>query len=474
MLREMTSSALAHSFKRFARLAVAGLALAGLAACGGGGSSTTPTPCPQGQVRVDGQCRAEMAEIPIRPALNEYGSVAFAVNPWGAYASRRGTSRTAARNDAVAACESNCSSSSSCGCQEVLWVRNACGSLAKSGDNRRAGAGWDTSDEDAAQKAIAACSAAGGQSCRVATTFEGDSFRFCVQAGSATPSGQASMIPARSAPQQQQLNEYGSFAFSMNPWGAAGSRVTTSQTAARDGAVANCESACSSSSSCGCREVLRFRNACGSLALSTDNSRAAVGWGETESAAGERAIARCHAAGGQGCRVSTTSSGRPNTLCAQVGSATPSGQASSIPPRPASPQQPALPQQQPQILYGGASWGVQGRYWAAAMVTNYSSAAEAEREARMLCESLRTQVPSCTRNTDAFFNACYALSISDCTGICLNPALAGAGGTTRAAAQRAAIDGCESALSSSHPNRGSCRIATLTTGPAVECVGTAQ
>ena len=54
LLREMTSSALAHSFKRFAQLAVAGLALAGLAACGGGGGgSSTPaektpaTPAPE-------------------------------------------------------------------------------------------------------------------------------------------------------------------------------------------------------------------------------------------------------------------------------------------------------------------------------------------------------------------------------------------------------------------------------------------
>ena len=60
MLREMTSSAFAHSFKRFAQCAVVGLALAGLAACGGGGSSTpaataptTPTPTP---------------DIPITPA----------------------------------------------------------------------------------------------------------------------------------------------------------------------------------------------------------------------------------------------------------------------------------------------------------------------------------------------------------------------------------------------------------------------
>ena len=42
MLREMTSSAFAHAFKRFARCAVVVLALAGLAACGGGGGSSTP------------------------------------------------------------------------------------------------------------------------------------------------------------------------------------------------------------------------------------------------------------------------------------------------------------------------------------------------------------------------------------------------------------------------------------------------
>ena len=48
-LREMTSSALARSFKRFAQCAVVGFALAGLAACGGGGGSSTPaeeTPAP--------------------------------------------------------------------------------------------------------------------------------------------------------------------------------------------------------------------------------------------------------------------------------------------------------------------------------------------------------------------------------------------------------------------------------------------
>ena len=42
MLPEMTDSAGARAFKRFAQLAAAGLALAGLTACGGGGGSSTP------------------------------------------------------------------------------------------------------------------------------------------------------------------------------------------------------------------------------------------------------------------------------------------------------------------------------------------------------------------------------------------------------------------------------------------------
>ena len=69
LLREMTSSAFAHSFKRIARLAVAGLALAGLAACGGGGSSTpaatTPTPTPD---PTPAPAPSTPPEIPITPA----------------------------------------------------------------------------------------------------------------------------------------------------------------------------------------------------------------------------------------------------------------------------------------------------------------------------------------------------------------------------------------------------------------------
>ena len=295
LLRETTSSAFAPSFKRFARCAVAGLALAGLAACGGGGGSSTPaatapttptptpatpTPCPQGQVRVDGQCRAE---IPIQRQLNEYGSLAFAMNPWGAAGSVVTTSQTAARDRAVAACENFCTSSSSCGCREVLRVRNACGSLAYSIDNSRAGVGWGETESAAGESAIARCHAAGGQSCRVATSSTGSLSTFCAKAGSATPSGEASTIPARPASQQQQptpspspapspaATTYGALYFgqvevSRNNWSSSWSFGSgTSASAAERDAERNCESGFQGS----CESALSgYANACGAIAVS--------------------------------------------------------------------------------------------------------------------------------------------------------------------------------------------------------------
>ena len=55
-MREMTRSSFSHSFKRFAQGAVAGLALVGLAACGGGGGGGSASPAPT------------TPEIPITPA----------------------------------------------------------------------------------------------------------------------------------------------------------------------------------------------------------------------------------------------------------------------------------------------------------------------------------------------------------------------------------------------------------------------
>ena len=70
MLREMTSSALAHPFKRFAQCVVVGLALAGLAACGGGGggSSTPAETAPTTPDPTPAPTPSTPPEIPITPA----------------------------------------------------------------------------------------------------------------------------------------------------------------------------------------------------------------------------------------------------------------------------------------------------------------------------------------------------------------------------------------------------------------------
>ena len=514
-----------RSIKRIVQLAVFGIALAGLTACGGGGGGgPAPDPCPQGQVRGDdgqcrtpappecpqgqvrgddGQCRTPpplecpqgqvrgddgqcMAEIPITP-LTEYGSIAFSMNPWGAGWMVTRTSQTAARNEAVAGCERVCTGSS-CGCQEVLRFRNACGSLARSADNSRAGVGWGTTENDAGQSAIAACRAAGGQDCDVVTSTAGSNVgrpsTVCAKAGSATPSGQASTIPPRptSTPRQDPdpesptpLNEYGSYAYSTNPWGTADGGFGTSPTAARADALAGCEEACSSSSSCGCQEFLRFRNACGALARSNDRNRAAFGWGETEVAAQQRAIARCHAEGGEDCTASTSSSGRPSSFCVKAGSATPSGQASMIPPRPS--QDPDL--EPPTLTEWGAvyiwisSVGGQG---GGGVVTGHRSESSALNAVRTECSDAGGEC-----RDGAFNTGCAAIANSACaegeTVDCIRPIIQFAFGPTGQQAENAAIQACQGAVArSSNPELlGVCTVSTsdrlrVVTG----CVGTAR
>ena len=142
---------------------VCGLALLGLAACGGGGGGD-PTPT--------------------KP--DRYGSLVIN-NVYGAGLASGG-SRTSARNAALAICSGNC--------REVLWFRNACGALAESGDGNRAGAGWGTSKTAAETNAISACRVAGGENCRVSTGSDGSPYSNCYTGGSSRAAGQASTIAA--------------------------------------------------------------------------------------------------------------------------------------------------------------------------------------------------------------------------------------------------------------------------------------
>lgn len=128
---------------------VCGLALLGLAACGGGGGD--PAPTPKQETRV----MPTPTPTPT-PSRDRYGSLAYGDNY--AAAMRSGDSRSSARNLALAGCSENGGTN----CREVLWFRNACGAAAKSADGNRAGAAWASSKDDAHAKAIATCHASGG------------------------------------------------------------------------------------------------------------------------------------------------------------------------------------------------------------------------------------------------------------------------------------------------------------------------
>ena len=458
------------TYRPLKTLAVLGATAFFLVACGGNGK---PTPPDNGEK----QMRNGEQQMRITP-LREYGSIAYSMNPvWGAAAGKSGTSRSAARDSAVAACKSACTAS--CTCQEVLWFRNACGTVAESSDNTRAGVGWGRSEDSAGKEAIAACSRAGGQGCRVATSATDDSpFTFCAKAGSATPDGGASTIPARSTAPTPSGNSYGSYAFSISSssWGAGGFGSGNSQSSARNTALAGCRRVASSNPNC--QEVMFFQNACGSVAISQDDNRAGVGWDESESEAGRKAIAACRTAGGQGCRVRTNTTGGLATFCAKSGSATPTGQASRIPPRPISTmREEPEPEQEPEptassyvsVSYGDYRGSRRGWAWSFGSGT---SAAAAERAAQTKCSNELGR--TCHTTHDGVTNLCLAIAISECPAAsCNSPASSLASESTRQAAINRAIRGCEGRASGS--TRGTCKLATSDTNQGgVVCVGTAR
>ena len=252
---------------------------------------------------------------------------------------------------------------------------------------------------------------------------------------------------------------YGSMAFATSTsWGNAAWRSADSRTAARDAAVAACGSEC--------REVLWFQNACGSLATSTDNTRAGVGWGRTRSASGESAIAQCRAAGGQGCRVSTSSAGTPSTFCAQGGTATPTGQASTIPPRPAPGTQPSpspSPSPSRYVSFGRTIDGT-GLSWEGG---SGSTAAAAQSDALATCR-IRARGRTCQAVRG--YTGCLALAYSACTSNCRRPASAVEGAPTKADARTKAVASCESVAGT---DRGTCRIGQGDTGGEAVICGSA-
>ena len=471
------------TYKPLKTLAVLGATAFFLVACGGGGGNGKPDPTPP----ENGE--QQMRITPLR----EYGSIAYGIRAAAGSEGGRstqaiitttstGTSRSAARDTALAKCRTGCGTESACrsSCREVLRFRNACGASASGGGSDAGylfdGVGWGASESVAERNATAACNraastkegASGNESCKI---IDDVGNAFCAKAGSATPSGEASTIAAASywtpgsTPTPTSGNSYGSLAFSMSSssWGTAGNARSNSQSSARNAALAMCRQRASSrSSSPDCQEFLWFRNACGSSAISQDNSRIGAGWGESESEAGSKAIAACHTAGGQGCQVQTSSAGRPGTFCAKSGSATPTGQASRIPARPTSSTR-EEPEPDYGAIYHGKSTG--GRWaWGAANRTTPSAALAA---ARTRCNGYLGE--TCRRVSFSFGpNRCGALAVSRNADF-YGHASAG----TSQAARNSATDSCENNATGN--SRGTCHIPTTSGGdPAVLCVGTAR
>ena len=280
---------------------VCGLALLGLAACGGGGGGD------------------KKPEARIVPKADRHGAYSIGVGYGGGFAVR--DSALSAVEAANASCEAV-----DTGCLFVLSFRNACGAVARSADNNRAGVGWDSSREDAQTKAIAACHASGGQNCRIATGTSGSPLSWCYTGGPSSATGIALPIFRRLT---AGADRYGVYAMGDGGGGSFG--AGDSRASARDNAVARCRGIVDDIN---CREVLWFRNACGAVAHSADRSRSGVGWGSSREDAQTKAIAACHASGGQNCRVATSSTGGTLSACYTGGSSPADGEAIPIDPRP--------------------------------------------------------------------------------------------------------------------------------------------
>ncbi len=279
-------------------LSVASLLL-GLAACGGGGGSSSP---PKTMVE------AERDQTRITPSGDRYGSLAMSSR--GSWAFRSSTnSLSSARAAALAACTGD-------GCREVLWFRNACGALARSGDNTRNGVGWAVSELDAQSQANAACAKAGGSNCRIASTASGTAASYCIKGGSSPATGQASTITTLSSPTLPPT-QYGALALGGNEASFAWAfRVGATAKEAEQSALNRCRDLLGRSC-----HAASFANACGAIARSECHRDQGClrpgygdGYGKTRAEAEAAAIRSCNQRG-DGCRVDTSAQGEAGALC---------------------------------------------------------------------------------------------------------------------------------------------------------------
>ena len=330
LLREMTDPAFAHSFKCFAQLAVAGLALAGLAACGGGGSSTptptTPTPAP--------------AQMNIEPA-NKYLSLAIGstinLNKQ-AWAFGVGANASAAEEEAKTQCDRLLGES----CDAASDARtDTCSAVATpecSGSNcllSNIGYAFPSdpdlglSKQQAETVAIGDCDQNSSSACSIATSDTGQPGVACVGTEGATTSPAPRGVWTRSTPSPSPSSpDYVTFSFGwrMNTtgswsWAWAGGRQTTA-VAAETMAKMACEDRLGSS----CATTLGpITNGCAAIAISECPSGCqypafGISGRGTRQEAETAAIGTCErytiSVNRGTCRIASSDSTRPGVLCA--------------------------------------------------------------------------------------------------------------------------------------------------------------
>ncbi len=460
---------------------VCGLALLGLAACGGGGGGGNPAPTPKQETRV-------MPTPTPTPSRDRYGSIAYGDNYAGAM--RSGDSRSSARNSALAGCSENGGTN----CREVLWFRNACGAAAKSADGNRAGVAWASSKDDAHTKAIAACHASGGQNCTVVTGASGGTFSQCYTGGPSPATGQASTIDPRdsSAPAPGSTRRIQDVSTTIPSSCPVEAEVCVRDHSAEDGdrvrVSVNGNVAFSgeifSRWQCRVVPVRSGQNQVNFLALNTGSSGPNTG--------SLRITGRGDSAGRVQQWSHDANAGSEARLLVTIG---PAGGSCSVPgpggtPTP-SPNPGTSDPGSGQEQYVAGAWGAtmaslgggRVRHEYGIGIASRSSADAAVQSARTTCAAASPLLTfgDCSSVTTARANGCVAAAISGCNG-CLSPAFGLVVGASRAPTEAAAIAQCEAKVAAALDGgitsipRGSCRIATdiISGSSLTKCVGTAR
>ncbi len=228
---------------------------------------------------------------PVAAQDDLHGSISFSQEPDGRYAwgmAWNYGNEVVAMQNASAECQRAGGSN----CREAGWFKNACGALAI-GNNNGYGAGWGDSIAEAENDALAYCRSL-NSNCRIEASR-------CAQGAATFASSDPGVSAATDAAAQDDL--HGSIAFSQEPdgryaWGMAWKYG--SEAVAMYEASVECQRAGGSS----CGEVGWFKNACGALAIGSNNGYGA-GWGDSIAKAENDALAQCRSLNGN-CRIETS------------------------------------------------------------------------------------------------------------------------------------------------------------------------